>query len=104
MQDQWKWQQELVEKVSRGVYDWAIEAGIAREVARSVLPEGMMESILYMNGTVRSWIHYLEVRTDKSTQKEHRLIAEGCLRELAKVIPCILNKDLNLSKDIYVAA
>lgn len=104
LQDQWKWQQELVEKVSRGVYDWAIEAGIAREVARSVLPEGMMESILYMNGTVRSWIHYLEVRTDKSTQKEHRLIAEGCLRELAKVIPCILNKDLNLSKDIYVAA
>jgi thymidylate synthase (FAD) len=98
LQDQWTWQQELVEKVCRGVYDWAIEAGIAKEVARSVLPEGMMESVLYVNGSIRSWIHYLELRTDKSTQKEHRLVAEGCLRELSKVIPSLLNKQ------IYVAA
>ncbi len=88
------WQQELVEKVCRNVYEWAKEAGIAKECARAILPEGLTESVLYVNGSIRSWIHYLEVRCDKSTQKEHRLIADSCLRELARILPSIVNKDI----------
>ncbi len=94
LQDQWMWQQELVEKVCRNVYEWAMEAGIAKECARAILPEGLTESVMYVNGSIRSWIHYLEVRCDKSTQKEHRLIADACLRELAKILPSIVSKDV----------
>lgn len=94
LQNQWMWQQEMVEKVCRNVYEWAKEAGIAKECARAILPEGLMESVLYVNGSIRSWIHYLEVRCDKSTQKEHRLIADACLRELAKILPSVVKKDI----------
>lgn len=82
----WKTFQQEICKISQTAYNWALEKGIAKEVARSVLPEGLMMSRLYVNGTIRSWIHYIEVRTDPSTQKEHRIIAENCAMTLAKVI------------------
>lgn len=69
--DQWR-----VMKLAREVYNDAIKAGVAKEVARTVLPEGLTPSRLYMSGTVRSWIHYCEVRNHADTQLEHRLIAE----------------------------
>lgn len=84
---QLKWdayQKEVIRAALEG-YRWAIDNGLAKEVARAILPEGMMESVLYVNGTVRSWIHYIEVRTDPSTQKEHRMVAEECAKILAKV-------------------
>ena len=68
---------------------WAIQNGIAKEQARAILPEGLTMSRMYMNGTVRSWIHYLELRLDPGTQKEHRQIAQLCALELAKVFPMI---------------
>tara|TARA_B100001989_G_C24544171_1_gene469599 strand:+ start:887 stop:1546 length:660 start_codon:yes stop_codon:yes gene_type:complete len=89
IQKEWASKQEDVWKVSEGAYNWAIEKGLAKEVARSVLPEGMMESKLYMHGTVRSWIHYIEIRTDPSTQKEHREIAKMCATEIGKYFPLI---------------
>jgi thymidylate synthase (FAD) len=70
-------QQEVVELTQR-VYKWALDAGIAKEVARSVLPEGLTGTTIYMAGTIRSWMHFCEVRTDPSTQKEHREIALAC--------------------------
>ena len=96
LQQEWAKKQEDVWKVCNGAYSWAIENGLAKEVSRSVLPEGLMESKLYMNGTVRSWIHYIETRTDPSTQKEHRMIAELCAQKIATVFPLIFE----LSKSI----
>ena len=89
IQKEWASKQEDVWKVCEGAYKWAIEKGIAKEVARSVLPEGMMESKLYVHGTIRSWIHYIETRTDPSTQKEHREIAKMCATEIGKCFPLI---------------
>jgi len=74
-------QKYLIDKTSE-IYEWAIKNGIAKEQARSVLPEGMTRSRLYMNGTLRSWLTYLEVRCDKSTQKEHRQVAIDAANEL----------------------
>ena len=68
-------------------YDWATEKGIAKEQARAVLPEGMTESRLYMNGTVRSWIHYIDLRSGNGTQKEHREVAKECAKVIAEVFP-----------------
>lgn len=70
-------------------YAEAINLGIAKEVARAILPEGMVLSKMYMNGSIRSWIHYLELRLDESTQKEHRDVAKKCLEELYPLIPNI---------------
>ena len=70
-------------------YDWAIENGIAKEQARAVLPEGLMESRLYMAGTLRSWVHYIQLRSDNGTQKEHREIAIECGKIIAEVFPII---------------
>jgi thymidylate synthase (FAD) len=70
-------------------YDWALANGIAKEQARAVLPEGMTQSRMYMAGTLRSWIHYIQLRSDAATQKEHREIAVACAAELAKVFPMI---------------
>lgn len=70
-------------------YSYALEKGLAKEVARSILPEGNTKSRLYMNGTLRSWIHYLQVRRDPSTQKEHREIAHMCTDVIATVFPII---------------
>lgn len=69
-------------------YKWALEHGIAKEQARAILPEGMTPSRMYMNGTMRSWIHYLKQRLDPSTQKEHRVVAQDaldCLRDAAPI-------------------
>jgi len=83
----WQHYQLNVRKAAAEAYAWATENGIAKEVARSVLPEGLTESVLQMHGTVRSWLHYIEVRTDPSTQKEHRNIAEECAIILGQLMP-----------------
>ncbi len=70
-------------------YEWAIARGIAKEVARAVLPEGLTPSVLYMSGTIRSWIHYTQLRTDDSTQAEHREIALAIQRDLSLECPTI---------------
>jgi thymidylate synthase (FAD) len=91
LQEMWdKMQWELIEK-SKGVYNWAISQGIAKEVARAVLPEGLTMSRMYMKGSIRSWIHYIEVRTDPTTQKEHREIAAACAQAIAEIFPMITN-------------
>ena len=78
--EDWARIQEILGELALSAYRSALSVGIAKEVARSVLPEGMTESRLYMKGSLRSWIHYLEVRTDPSTQKEHRALAEEIRR------------------------
>ena len=70
-------------------YKWALESGIAKEQARALLPEGLVPTRMYMNGTVRSWIHYINLRSDNGTQKEHRLIAQQCGQVLKEVCPTI---------------
>lgn len=82
-------QQRLIQD-STHLYQWALKNGIAKEVARKVLPEGLTGSRMYMTGTLRSWIHYLQVRLDPSTQKEHREVAEKILVALQKDFPNIL--------------
>ena len=72
---------------SKETYEWAIENGIAKEQARAVLPEGMTVSRLYMNGTLRSWVHYIDLRSANGTQKEHQDIAIACAKEIAKIFP-----------------
>lgn len=84
-----KGQQQLIQD-STQLYQWALNNGIAKEVARKVLPEGLTGSRMYMTGTLRSWIHYLQVRLDPSTQKEHREVAEKILVALQKDFPNIL--------------
>ena len=87
LQESWKAQQDLVWLQSIKAYNWAIERGIAKEQARAVLPEGMTESRLYVNGTLRSWIHYIELREKNGTQKEHIEIARACAEALMKIFP-----------------
>ena len=84
---QWERMQELVIKQSRDAYTWAIEKGIAKEQARAVLPEGLIESRLYMNGTLRSWIHFIELRSANGTQKEHQEVAIACAKVIAEIFP-----------------
>ena len=83
----WEEKQQAVIRASREAYTWAINNGIAKEQARAVLPEGNIESRLYMNGTLRSWIHYIELRAANGTQKEHMEIARACAEVIAKVFP-----------------
>jgi thymidylate synthase (FAD) len=78
----WVAQQKKVIDCASGVYKWALEHGIAKEQARSVLPEGLTKTRLYMQGTIRSWIHYIDVRTTPGTQKEHMDIAKECANEI----------------------
>jgi thymidylate synthase (FAD) len=72
---------------TRDAYKWAIEKGIAKEVARAVLPEGLTESRLYMNGTLRSWIHFIELRSANGTQKEHQEVAVACAKVISEIFP-----------------
>jgi len=88
---QWEVLQGAIIRKTTEAYMWAIEKGIAKEQARAILPEGMTPSRMYMNGTMRSWIFYLQQRLDISTQKEHREIAELVLRELRLVAPVTIN-------------
>ena len=83
----WKGQQDLVWLQAVKAYNWAIERGIAKEQARAVLPEGMTESRLYVNGPLRSWIHYIELRAKNGTQKEHVEIARACAEAITKIFP-----------------
>lgn len=87
MKVEWITQQQEVVAQSSKAYKWAIENGVAKEQARAVLPEGLTLSRMYMKGTLRNWIHYVDVRTDKSTQKEHRLIAEECKKHMFQCFP-----------------
>ena len=79
-------QKEVIDK-AREVYDWAIESGIAKEQARVVLPEGNTKTRLYMNGSIRSWVHYIELRGANGTQKEHMEIAHECAKVIAEIFP-----------------
>ena len=83
----WNEQQEMIIGICQNTYNWAIENGIAKEQARAVLPEGLIKSKLYVNGTIRSWIHFIEVRTEESTQKEHRELAFECAKAISKIFP-----------------
>ena len=87
VQDMWDMKQQEVIAKSKEVYEWAIEQGIAKEQARAVLPEGCTMSRMYMNGTLRSWMHYIELRKENGTQREHMAIAETCAEVIAKIFP-----------------
>ena len=87
LREHWIQQQEEVIKAARKAYTWAINNGIAKEQARAVLPEGLTESRLYLNGTLRSWIHYIELRSANGTQLEHQEIAKVCAEVISKVFP-----------------
>jgi thymidylate synthase (FAD) len=84
---QWEQQQKLVIEAAKNAYSWAVDHGIAKEQARAVLPEGNTISRMYMNGTLRSWIHYIELRAENGTQKEHRDIAKAIGQIIAEVFP-----------------
>ena len=90
IQANWKMRQSLVMGEVIEAYNWAIAKGIAKEQARAVLPEGNMASRLYMNGTIRSWIHYIELRSGPETQKEHREIAQACAKAIEPIFPMIM--------------
>jgi thymidylate synthase (FAD) len=87
---QWIEQQQLVVDTARSAYDWAINHGIAKEQARVVLPEGNTQSRLYMNGTLRSWIHYCTLRMSNGTQKEHADVAKECWKIVDKQFPNVV--------------
>ena len=89
LEEEWYQRQRKVKDAAIASYRWAIENGIAKEQARAVLPEGMMTSRLYMNGTLRSWLHYVGLRSGNGTQKEHAVIARECGVEIAKIFPMI---------------
>lgn len=84
---EWRVEQETVIKAAKKAYDWALANGIAKEQARVVLPEGNTVSRLYMQGTIRSWIHYIELRSANGTQKEHMLIAREIGKAISKIFP-----------------
>jgi len=85
--DRWVQEQQDVIWRAQQAYNWAIEAGIAKEQARSVLPEGNTKTRLYMNGTLRSWIHYIDLRGANGTQQEHMDIAHACAKVIADIFP-----------------
>jgi thymidylate synthase (FAD) len=85
----WQRKQHGIINQARDVYNWAIENGIAKEQARVVLPEGLTKTRLYMNGTIRSWVHYIELRGANGTQKEHMQIAHACAKVIAEIFPLI---------------
>jgi len=92
LQAKWNMVQEAVIQEAEEAYEWAIENGIAKEQARKVLPEGLTLSRLYVNGTLRSWVHYIELRSANGTQKEHMELAKACGQAITKVFPLV--KDL----------
>ena len=87
LQEQWAQRQREVIDAAKSAYSWAIENGIAKEQARCVLPEGNTESRIYMAGTLRSWIHYIQLRSANGTQLEHQEIALACAQVIAKIFP-----------------
>jgi thymidylate synthase (FAD) len=89
LQLEWEQAQRRIGVLAKKEYDWAIKKGIAKEQARKVLPEGITKTTLYMNGTIRSWIHYVELRGANGTQQEHMDIAHACADAIAKIFPNI---------------
>ena len=89
LQAWWENYQNKVLEIAKDAYQFALDRGIAKEQARAVLPEGITKSRMYMHGTLRSWLHYIQIRTDKSTQKEHREIALACVDVIEPVFPMI---------------
>ena len=87
LENEWFRAQQRVIYAAKREYEWAIKNGIAKEQARAVLPEGLIESRLYMNGTLRSWIHFIELRSANGTQKEHQEVAVACAEVIAKIFP-----------------
>ena len=87
LQNEWFRAQQRVIYAAQREYEWAIANGIAKEQARAVLPEGLTVSRLYMNGTLRSWIHFIELRSANGTQKEHQEVAIACAKVIAKIFP-----------------
>ena len=84
---QWERQQQIVIDAAKSAYEWAVDHGIAKEQARAVLPEGNTRSRLYMQGTIRSWIHFIELRSGNGTQKEHMEVAREVASAIAKIYP-----------------
>jgi len=89
LENQWRMQQQVVSNHAINAYQWALDNGIAKEQARAVMPEGITMSKLYMNGTMRSWIHYIQLRSANGTQKEHREIAIECANIIEPIFPMI---------------
>ena len=89
LQQLWEKKQEELVEVAKTTYDWAIQNGIAKEQARAVLPEGNTASRLYMNGTLRSWVHYIQLRSKNGTQKEHAEVAIACAEAIKDIFPMI---------------
>jgi len=89
LQAEWERKQSNIANDAADVYNWALEQGIAKEQARAVLPEGITTSRLYMQGTLRSWLHYIQLRSGPETQKEHREIAVACANALEMIFPMI---------------
>lgn len=87
--NQWNEKQDEVFEKVRDTYEWAINNGIAKEQARAILPEGNTPSKMYMNGTLRSWIHYIQMRSGNGTQEEHRIIALDCAKAIEPIFPMI---------------
>ena len=89
IQDEWDMIQDNVIELTKAAYNRALDLGIAKEQARAVLPEGLTASTMYVNGTLRSWIHYIELRSENGTQKEHMEIAQEIGRVISKIFPVI---------------
>ena len=89
LNERWASEQASVMLRVKQSYDWAIKNGIAKEQARAVLPEGMTQSRLYMNGTLRSWVHYIQLRSANGTQKEHREVALACAEAIKPIFPML---------------
>ena len=87
LHNDWGDMQQRIITANQQAYEWAIDKGIAKEQARAVLPEGLIESRLYMNGTLRSWIHFIELRSANGTQREHQLVAQACAGVIATIFP-----------------
>jgi thymidylate synthase (FAD) len=87
LKTRWNLMQQRVIDEAKYVYQWAIDHGIAKEQARAVLPEGNTVSRVYMNGTLRSWVHFIELRSANGTQKEHQLVAVACAKVIATIFP-----------------
>ena len=88
--EEWAMRQVTATDAALDAYEWAIENGIAKEQARAVLPEGNTESIIIMAGSLRSWVHYCQLRMDKATQKEHRIVAEQCWTIIGQHFPDVI--------------
>ena len=89
IQKWWRWAQDSVSDPAFRRYDEALKKGIAKEQARCLLPEGLTRSTMFMSGSIRSWVHFVQLRTGPETQKECRDVANGCAEQIAKVFPMI---------------